>query len=289
MLKVLLLFSNAVAVEVIATENTSDVSGQFVWSGELPTRKLLEKSDRVSDQSWVFSSSAPVLRGWNVDRNSRGIKDICVYLTNKDGTDFRVRGKTSFTKAEQFQVDFLNRNGYELDQLPSRMVGCELPQGGVQTDAVLIMCYKGRFIPECVALHEGQAVVFVNCDKIGYYLNCDRNGQSERFSLRPGATRICLWQAGKRFDVHCSIHPWMRLSLTVFSHPYYALTDNAGKFALGQIPAGSYSLIAQHYETFVNVVDNSSARCCEQGKGWSVTVTENLPVEIGPVKVSCAE
>jgi hypothetical protein len=41
-------------------------------------------------------------------------------------------------------------------------------------------------------------------------------------------------------------HVWMNAELMVVSHPYYAVTDLAGKFELTDVPPGEYELIAWH-------------------------------------------
>ena len=41
-------------------------------------------------------------------------------------------------------------------------------------------------------------------------------------------------------------HPWMSATIIVAEHPYYAVTDGDGNFALENIPAGSYRLTMWH-------------------------------------------
>jgi hypothetical protein len=44
-------------------------------------------------------------------------------------------------------------------------------------------------------------------------------------------------------DVTCTLHPWMHATIAVFDQPYYAVTDEAGRFSLDSVPAGSYTLM----------------------------------------------
>jgi plastocyanin len=44
----------------------------------------------------------------------------------------------------------------------------------------------------------------------------------------------------------CNVHPWMRAWVGVVSHPYFAVTDAAGKFELKDVPPGDYVLGAWH-------------------------------------------
>jgi hypothetical protein len=44
-------------------------------------------------------------------------------------------------------------------------------------------------------------------------------------------------------------HPWVRASLAVFDHPYFAVTGPGGAFTIDGIPAGKYTLHAWHERT----------------------------------------
>lgn len=41
-------------------------------------------------------------------------------------------------------------------------------------------------------------------------------------------------------------HVWMNAEMFVAHHPYYAVTDESGKFELTDVPAGEYELVAWH-------------------------------------------
>lgn len=41
-------------------------------------------------------------------------------------------------------------------------------------------------------------------------------------------------------------HTWMNAEMFVVSHPYYAVTDESGKFEIPNIPPGEYTLVAWH-------------------------------------------
>jgi len=42
----------------------------------------------------------------------------------------------------------------------------------------------------------------------------------------------------------CTLHPWMRAYVFVFSHPYFDVTSDAGTFDLKNVPPGSYTVEA---------------------------------------------
>lgn len=44
----------------------------------------------------------------------------------------------------------------------------------------------------------------------------------------------------------CDVHPWMRGFVIVTDHPFFAVTDDSGKFSIGKVPAGKYNVEAWH-------------------------------------------
>src|SRR5262249_1984395 len=44
----------------------------------------------------------------------------------------------------------------------------------------------------------------------------------------------------------CTIHPWMNGWVRIFDHPYYAVTDDGGRFGIKNGPAGKWGLVVWH-------------------------------------------
>ena len=63
-------------------------------------------------------------------------------------------------------------------------------------------------------------------------------GQKQAFALLPQKLPLAL---------HCDIHPWMTGWIGVFDHPYFAVTTEAGTYAMPRVPTGvDVSFIAWH-------------------------------------------
>ena len=57
----------------------------------------------------------------------------------------------------------------------------------------------------------------------------------------------------KKFDqpeimipIKCNQHPWMKMYLNVVHTPWFAVTDENGKFDIKNLPPGEYTLAAVH-------------------------------------------
>lgn len=51
----------------------------------------------------------------------------------------------------------------------------------------------------------------------------------------------------------CDTHAWMLGYIHVFDHPYFAVTDERGRFSIPNVPAGTYVLKAWHEDAGVKV------------------------------------
>ena len=55
-----------------------------------------------------------------------------------------------------------------------------------------------------------------------------------------------MFDKAGRVDVFCSIHANMNCIVLVVENPFFAVTDEAGRYAITNIPAGTYKLKAWH-------------------------------------------
>jgi plastocyanin len=46
-------------------------------------------------------------------------------------------------------------------------------------------------------------------------------------------------------------HPWMNAFIMVAAHPYYALTDEAGRFQFTEVPEGRYEIVMWHEGVYI--------------------------------------
>jgi len=50
----------------------------------------------------------------------------------------------------------------------------------------------------------------------------------------------------KPFRIKCDVHGWMKSYMAVLPHPFHAVSQMNGTFSIGNLPAGTYHLVAWH-------------------------------------------
>jgi hypothetical protein len=111
----------------------------------------------------------------------------------------------------------------------------------VETPPEVRMDIQGlRFVPHVLAVRAGQAVPFQNLEAELHHVHpIDAEPAFRppgvRVFARPGFTRV-----------RCDIHPWMSAWIAAFDHPFFAVTDDDGRFTIRGLPPGRYTLEVWH-------------------------------------------
>jgi len=128
---------------------------------------------------------------------------------------------------------------------PSRPVGT--PVGEKER---LLENHGCRFAPRILAMRLGEKLVVKNSDlklhivhsyaekRTVFNLSLPFRGQKLEVTHR-------IKEAGL-LQVNCDTHGWMRAYIHVFGHPFFAVTDEHGSFAIADIPPGRYRVKAWH-------------------------------------------
>jgi hypothetical protein len=115
------------------------------------------------------------------------------------------------------------------------------------------MDQKGcEYIPQIFAVQTGQKLNVKNSDPVLHNVHATPNPAS-------GNKESNLAQLAKAPDLtftfakpemflrfKCDVHPWMFAWVSVFDHPYFAVSGKDGSFKIANVPAGKYKLVAEH-------------------------------------------
>ncbi len=113
-----------------------------------------------------------------------------------------------------------------------------LPAGRVTLDQ-----RNQTFEPHLLAVTVGTTVDFPNDDPMFHNVMSLARGNAFDLGRYPkGRSRSVRFDTPGVVPVVCDIHAHMSAYILVFSHPFFAITDADGRYAIPSIPAGTYTL-----------------------------------------------
>lgn len=108
---------------------------------------------------------------------------------------------------------------------------------------------KCMFQPRVQGVRVGQEFVMKNGDPLLHNVR-SYSFRNRAFNIAQPANspdRKKVFRAKERaIMIQCDIHPWMKAYYFVMDHPFFAVTDDNGKFSIQGLPPGDYTLSAWH-------------------------------------------
>ena len=114
------------------------------------------------------------------------------------------------------------------------------------------------FAPRYLPVLKGSTVDFTNDDSVAHNV-FSPPGAATRFNLGlygVGVKKTVTFDNLGEVPLLCNVHPEMLGYILVLQNPYFALTDNSGKYEIKNVPPGTYKLKVWHeklQETFKEV------------------------------------
>jgi len=106
-----------------------------------------------------------------------------------------------------------------------------------------------RYHPHVFGLRVGQPLEIINSDPTLHNIHATPKDNSEFNTGQPVQGMKTTHTFTKRevmVPFKCDVHGWMNAYVGVLDHPYFAVTNDAGKFELNKLPAGTYTIEAWH-------------------------------------------
>ncbi|MGE5358835.1 MAG: carboxypeptidase regulatory-like domain-containing protein [Bacteroidales bacterium] len=101
------------------------------------------------------------------------------------------------------------------------------------------------FVPHVLAIRAGTVVDFPNGDP--FFHNVFSLSKPQPFDLgryAKGRSKSVQFDEPGIVRVFCEIHSHMSAFILVFSHRFFAVTDDDGRYRIERVPAGTYTLTA---------------------------------------------
>ncbi len=140
------------------------------------------------------------------------------------------------------------RGGHLADVFVYVKEGLEDMAFPVPSEAVVIDQVGCRYVPRVSGAMVNQQVTLRNSD--GLMHNINATPQVNRgFNISQPVnmdTNRTFPLPEVMVPLRCDVHGWMGAYLGVLSHPYHAVTGDAGTFALDRLPPGEYLIEAWH-------------------------------------------
>jgi hypothetical protein len=149
-----------------------------------------------------------------------------------------------------------------------------------------------RYIPHILLVPQNSALDMMSSDATLHTIHMDGAATFNLPFPFPGRVTSRTLQTPGLVNLRCNGgHVWMNAEMFVVSHPYYAVTDESGRFEFTNVPPGSYQIVAWHEgwglagkEHAYDVLTEHSVQrpVFTQPKTWEklVTVTANSAANV---------
>jgi len=117
------------------------------------------------------------------------------------------------------------------------------------SDAVILDQQGCRYHPRVLGIQVNQTFRVTNSDETTHNIHPSPKKNEEWNQMQAqGAPPIekKFSRAETLIPVKCNQHPWMRASIGVLAHPYFAVSDKDGSYTIKNVPPGTYTVVFWH-------------------------------------------
>jgi len=206
-MKKIILITTLATFGVLQMASAGDITGVINFKGAAPAEKELTPIKDDPNCAAMYPGAAPKTKFYVVGANGE-LADVIVSLKG-------MSGKSTGASAAPATLD---------------------QKGALYT-------------PQIVAIQTGQKLIVKNSDPVVHNVHTKptANPESNQVQMQGGADLTYAFDKPEMFlKFQCDVHPWMFAWVSVFDHPYFAVSGADGKFTIKNVPAGKYTLEATH-------------------------------------------
>ncbi len=122
---------------------------------------------------------------------------------------------------------------------------------GASASPVLLDQKGCEYVPQILAVQTGQKITVKNSDPVLHNVHAlptvSGNPEDNKAQMPNGPDLSFSFSKPEDFlKFKCDVHPWMFAWVSVFDHPYFAVSAKDGTFKIANVPAGKYTFQANH-------------------------------------------
>jgi len=142
--------------------------------------------------------------------------------------------------------------GGELGDVVISVEGLSGKSTGASAEPAVLDQKNCTYVPQIMAVQTDQKILVKNSDPVLHNVHDQPSGTSgnaeKNEAQMPGSADLTLSFAKPEMFLKfkCDVHPWMFAWVSVFDHPYFALSAKDGTFKIANVPAGKYTIKASH-------------------------------------------
>jgi plastocyanin len=194
-------------LSLLQVVRAGDITGTITFKGTAPAERELTPIKDDPNCAAMYPGALPKTKFYVVGANGE-LADVVVYLKG----------------------------------VPAASTGASAPP--------VTMDQKGcLYAPQILAVQTGQKVIVKNSDPCVHnvHVKPTANPEANQVQMPGGADLTFTFDKPEPFmKFQCDVHPWMFAWVTVFDHPYFAVSGADGKFTIKNVPPGKYTLEAAH-------------------------------------------
>jgi hypothetical protein len=120
--------------------------------------------------------------------------------------------------------------------------------GADAREAPVVDQRRCEYWPPVIAARAGSEIEIRNSDPLLHNVHAKNSTQLFNFAMPVQGLRVKKQLPSSPMTIHlaCDVHPWMRAVIRTFAHPYFAVTDQEGRYRLSGVPSGKKKLVFWH-------------------------------------------
>jgi plastocyanin len=125
---------------------------------------------------------------------------------------------------------------------------------GAEAKPILLDQVGCQYTPYFSVAQTGQKIMVKNSDTEMHNVHpmpaVAGNKEENKAQMPKSADLTFVFDKPEQFlKFSCQVHPWMIAYVSVFDHPYFALTGKDGTYKISNVPPGKYTIEAYHRKT----------------------------------------